>query len=144
MHEMIRQALSLLPSDRFLPLLTRGGPQYVILSMLVVRCFVKYLVNAADRAGAEPWQDKTLYMSYIDLFMGMAWGQGVRCCVCERAVCAHMPLCVSAFLILSVLVVRCFVKYLINATDRAGAEPWQDKTLYMSYIDLFMGIAWGQ
>ena len=46
----------------------------MILSALVIRCFVKYVMNAADRAGAEPWADKALYMSYIDLFMGM--------CVC--------------------------------------------------------------
>lgn len=45
------------------------GSEYVILSATVLRCFIKYIVHAADRASAEPLPDKALYLSYVDLAM---------------------------------------------------------------------------
>ena len=46
------------------------GFEYTVLATAIITTFVKYVINVVEIQYDEAWENKPMYMSYLDLFSG--------------------------------------------------------------------------
>ena len=71
--------------------------QYAILLLLALDITAKYILNSIDLQSENPWENKTVYMAYVEVVLGASVEvvhfvlqhgvlskQPMHACVCER------------------------------------------------------------
>ena len=44
--------------------------QYTIMLLLAINTFFHYLLHSVDLRSEDPWENKTIYMRYVDIVVG--------------------------------------------------------------------------